>query len=78
LVIQVQFGGQFPRGLAFANTSQKHHDLFGRPSASLKRSPGVQIVSRVAATATIDNQFTVVSASKLAGLVHGSATVWTP
>lgn len=78
LVILFQFSGHFSCRLAFAEAAHKHHDLPGRPSASFKCRVGVQIVDRVAPTATIDNQFAVVRASKLAGLGHWSTAVWTP
>lgn len=77
LVIQFQLGCQFPCGLAFADASHKHHDLPGCPAASFKYRASVQIVDRVTPTATIDNQFTIVSVSKLAGLAHWPAAVWT-
>lgn len=55
-VIQLQFGCQFACGLAFANAAQQQHHLPGRPLATLKDCPSVQVVNRSARLTPINFQ----------------------
>ena len=56
-VVQLQFGGQFSRGLAFTNASHQQDNLHRRPLATLKNRTRVQVVNRSAIFTTLNFQF---------------------